>query len=90
MELQEIGWQGSNWLDLAHGRDKWQALVYAIKDLRIPLNAGKFLTEELIAPQEGLFSVELVIMNAPHSDRRRYSVTSLSLPKISQSCKLLE
>ena len=44
MELQEIGWQGSNWLDLAQGRNKWQALVNAIKDLRIPLNAAKFLT----------------------------------------------
>lgn len=44
MELQEIGWQGSNWLDLTHGRDKWQALVNTIKDLRIPLNAGRFLT----------------------------------------------
>ena len=44
MELQEIGWQGSKWLDLAHGRDKWQAPVNAIKNLRIPLNAGKFLT----------------------------------------------
>jgi len=43
-ELQEIGWQGSNWLDLAHGRNKWQALVNAIKDLRISLNGGKFLT----------------------------------------------
>ena len=44
MELQELGWQGSKWLDLAHGRDKWQALVNATKDLRIPLNVGKFLT----------------------------------------------
>lgn len=44
MEIQEIGWQGSNWLDLAHGRDKCQALVNAIKDLLIPLNPGKFLT----------------------------------------------
>lgn len=56
MELQEMGWQGSNWLDLAHGRDMCQALMNAIKDLRIPLNAGKFLTEKLLEKNSSQWS----------------------------------
>jgi hypothetical protein len=27
MELGEIGWDGIDWIDLAHDRDQWRALV---------------------------------------------------------------
>jgi hypothetical protein len=27
MDLQEIGWGGGDWIDLAQDRDKWRILV---------------------------------------------------------------
>jgi hypothetical protein len=38
--LREIGWDGMDWIDLAQDRDLWRALI----TLRVPLNAGKFLS----------------------------------------------
>jgi len=36
MDLQEVGWGGKNWIDLAQDRDKWRTLVTAVMNLRIP------------------------------------------------------
>jgi hypothetical protein len=36
MDLREIGWDGSSWIDLAQDRDKWGALVKTIMNLRVP------------------------------------------------------
>jgi hypothetical protein len=36
MDLLEIGWGGVDWIDLAHDRDKWRALVNAVMNLRVP------------------------------------------------------
>jgi hypothetical protein len=37
-------WDGGiDWIDLAHVRDRWLALVNAVKSLRDPQNSGKFL-----------------------------------------------
>jgi len=44
MELQEMGCRGMDWIDLAQDRNKWRAVVNAVMNLRIPLNAGNFLT----------------------------------------------
>jgi hypothetical protein len=44
MELREIGWDGMDWIDLAQNRDQWRALVNAVINLRVPYNAGKFLS----------------------------------------------
>jgi hypothetical protein len=33
MELQEKGWEGMDWFDLAQDRDRWQALVNAVNFL---------------------------------------------------------
>jgi hypothetical protein len=42
-DLREIGWNGVDWIDMAQDRDQWRALVNAVLNLRVPLNAGKFL-----------------------------------------------
>ena len=34
MALQEVGWKGMNWIDLAEDRDRWRALVNAVMNLR--------------------------------------------------------
>jgi hypothetical protein len=36
MDLREIGWGGIDWIDLAHDRNKWRALVNRVMNLRVP------------------------------------------------------
>jgi hypothetical protein len=35
-DLQTMGCGGRDWIKLAQGRDKWRALVNALKNLRVP------------------------------------------------------
>jgi predicted nucleotidyltransferase len=44
MDLQEVGYSGTEWIDLAQDRDRWRALVNSAKKFRVPYNAGNFLT----------------------------------------------
>jgi hypothetical protein len=38
------GWDGMDWIDLAQDMDQWRALVNKVMNLRVLLNAGKFLS----------------------------------------------
>ena len=44
MGIQEVGWGGTDWIVLARKKDGCWALVNAVINLRVPSNAGNFLS----------------------------------------------
>ena len=44
VDLQEVGGGCGDWMELAQDRDRWRALVSTVMKLRVPKNAGNFLT----------------------------------------------
>jgi hypothetical protein len=44
MDLRVIGWDGIDWIDLADYRDERRALMNTVMNLRVPSNAGNFLS----------------------------------------------
>jgi hypothetical protein len=50
MDIQDVGGGSLEWIELAQDRDKWQALVNVVMNLRDPQNAGNFLNiSELVS-----------------------------------------
>jgi hypothetical protein len=42
--ILERAWDGIDWIDLAQKRDQWRSLVNTVTKLRVPQNAGKFVS----------------------------------------------
>jgi len=40
MDLQEVGWECMDWIDLAKDRDRWRALENAVMNPRVPKMRG--------------------------------------------------
>ena len=44
VDLQEVGYMGMDWIELAQNKDRWGTPVNVVMKLRVPQNMGNFLT----------------------------------------------
>ena len=45
VDRREIGWEGVNWIDLAHDKGKWRLNVYRIMNLWVSFSAVNCFTD---------------------------------------------
>jgi hypothetical protein len=43
MEIQEVGWEGMDWIDMAQDRDRWRALCECGNEPSGSIKRGEFL-----------------------------------------------
>jgi hypothetical protein len=43
MNIEEVGWGGMDWIDMAQDRDRWRALVNAVMNLLVQYHTGDLL-----------------------------------------------
>ena len=43
IDVQEMGYEGMEWIDLAQDRDRWRELMNAVVNLRVSQNVENFL-----------------------------------------------
>jgi hypothetical protein len=36
MNIQKMGWDGMDWIELAQDRDRWRTVVNAVMNFRVP------------------------------------------------------
>jgi hypothetical protein len=62
MNFRDIGWGCMDWIDLAHYRNQWRALVNVVMNLRVSIKflGISWMTERLATSQEAFRSVKLV------------------------------
>jgi len=44
MKLQEVGFGGMDWIEMAQDGYRWWAIAIEVMNLRVPKNTGNFLT----------------------------------------------
>jgi hypothetical protein len=44
IDIQEVGWGGMDWIDMAQDRERWWPLVSAVMNLQVPQTVENFLT----------------------------------------------
>jgi hypothetical protein len=89
MDLQEVGWRGKNWIDLRQDRDRWRALVNAIITFGLhKMRRISWPAENLLDSQEGLCSMELVII-VPFMNVTEFSLFKFEWPSCSVQGRLL-
>ena len=44
IKVDRLEYGGMDWIDLALHMDRWRALVNAVMNIRVPYNAGSFLS----------------------------------------------
>jgi len=51
MDLQEVGREVMDWIELSQDRDRWRTLVNSVMNIQVPQNAGNFSTSsDLLTP----------------------------------------